>query len=89
MIEEFVKGGADMMPEVTQDNLYLLLPGKITAVVKMISSHWNVPYLKALSMFYQSKTYRNLEHEASKWWHLGPVALFEEFNTERKNGAKI
>ena len=70
-----------MIPEITQKNLYLLLPGKVTAVVEQYVETHSVTILDALRLFYQSKTYRDLEQEHTKLWHLGPVALYQEFCT--------
>jgi len=70
------------MINVNQENLYLLLPGKVTDVVTMYARAHHVSYLKALTKFYKSKTYGLLEQEGTKFWHLGPVALYEEFVSE-------
>lgn len=68
-----------MIPEITQKNLYLLLPGKVSAVVEQYVNNNSVSMLDALRLFYQSETYRELEQEHTKLWHLGPVALYQEF----------
>ena len=68
-----------MIPEITQKNLYLLLPGKVAAVVEQYVNDHSVPMLDALRSFYQSDTYRNLEQEQTKFWHYGPVALYQDF----------
>ena len=46
--------------EITQDNLYLILPG----------------------LFYRSETYKRLTDESTKYWHYGPVALYQEWMEE-------
>lgn len=33
-----------------------------------------------MKILYSSDVYARLEKEATKAWHLGPVALYEEFN---------
>lgn len=68
-----------MIPEITQKNLYLLLPGKVAAVVEQYVNDHPVSMLDALRLFYQSNTYKNLEQEDTKLWHYGPVALYQEF----------
>lgn len=35
---------------------------------------------EALTDIYNSKTYRDLEQEDTKLWHLGPVALLEHIS---------
>ena len=69
-----------MIPKITQKNLYLLLPGKVSAVVEQYVNNNSVSMLDALRLFYQSETYRDLEQEHTKLWHLGPVALYQEFS---------
>lgn len=68
-----------MIPDITDKNLYLLLPGKVAAVVKLYVEEHHVPMLEGLRQFYNSKTYHLLEKERTKLWHLGPVALYQEF----------
>ncbi|MBP3710579.1 MAG: hypothetical protein J6I73_09320 [Treponema sp.] len=64
---------------ITDKNLYVLLPGKVTAVVAFIAEDKHVHPLDALRAFYYSNTYKNLEVEKTKLWHYGPVALYEEY----------
>lgn len=66
--------------EVTNENLYLLLSGKISHLANMIMQEKNVTLIEAIKQIYNSETYRNLEDERTKMWHLGPVALYEEIN---------
>ena len=61
----------------TQDNLYLLLPGKVLAVAEMYARHHNVTLLDAMRKVYASDMYKQLEVEKTKYWHLGPVALYQ------------
>ncbi len=68
-----------MIPEITDENLYLLLPGKVTAVVQQDVEEQHTSLLDSLRKFYSSSTYRKLEKEQTKLWHLGPVALYQEF----------
>ena len=68
-----------MIPEITDKNLYLLVPGKVAAVVEQYVDDHSVPVLDGLRKFYNSSTYRKLENEQTKLWHLGPVGLYEEF----------
>jgi hypothetical protein len=65
---------------ITNDNLYLLLPGKVTHFARLYSSEHNTTPLEALRTFYRSNTYKQLEREETKLWHYGPVALYEEFS---------
>lgn len=64
---------------VTQDNLYLYLPGKIAGVAAIIAASDGCTQLEAMRRFYASATYRGLQDETTKLWHLGAVALYELF----------
>lgn len=68
-----------MNREVTNDNLHLLLPGKIVLFAERYAEEHHVSALEALRIFYHSNTYKLLEREETKLWHYGPVALYEEF----------
>lgn len=65
--------------EITQQNLYLLLPGKVSKMAEMYTEDFNVPITDALQQIYQSETYKELEQEQTKLWHYGPVALYQIF----------
>ena len=71
--------------EVTQQNLYLFLPGKIANVANIIADNDHCSVLEAMRRFYASKTYMGLQKEETKLWHLGAVALYELF---RNNAAE-
>lgn len=71
-----------MIPEITDRNLYLLLPGKVSAIVSKYVDENSVNLLDGLRKFYNSMTYKDLEREQTKTWHLGPVALYQMFADE-------
>lgn len=71
-----------MIPEITDKNMFLLLPGKVSAVVGRYVDESEVNLLDGLRKFYNSTTYKKLEREQTKMWHLGPVALYQMFNDE-------
>lgn len=64
---------------ITDKNLFLLIPGKVSNVARIYVEKYGGSMLDAIRAFYHSKTYRELEREESKYWHLGPVALYEDF----------
>jgi len=68
-----------MRADITQQNLYLIIAGKAAAVAAFIAEDENISPLEALSKFYASDTYRRLEREDTKYWHFGPVALYQEY----------
>ena len=65
--------------------LVLIVPG----VVKLISEKYSVSEIEASEKFYSSKLYEKLEDEETKLWHLSPMALFEIFDREQKDGVLI
>lgn len=65
--------------EINQQNLYLLLPGKVSKIAMMLAADFGLPISEALHRVYLSETYRLLENEKSKLWHYGPVALYQLF----------
>lgn len=75
--------------EITDKNLYLLLPGKVSMLVQFYVREHHVTLVEALKLFYNSDTYRKLADETSKMWHLGPVALYQVFTEELKLKNKI
>ena len=72
---------------ITQDNLYLILPGKVSKMAVMYAEDFGVSIIEALKLIYDSETYRELEDESTKLWHLGPVALYEILLDEIRNSS--
>lgn len=72
-----------MSVEIRQKNLYLLIPSKVSLVADFIADKENTYIVDAVRQFYDSKTYCRLEHEATKMWHMGPVAIYEELMEEK------
>lgn len=66
-----------MNREITQQNLYLLLPGKINSLAKLLVQEKGLSFFDAIDMIYKSQTYKLLEKESTKYWTYGPVALYE------------
>ena len=70
------------MIEVNQDNLHLLLPGKIHWLVEYLHDDYGYSLQDCLTRIYHSKLYKKLSLERTKYWHLGPVDLYEELKKE-------
>lgn len=68
---------------ITQDNLYLLLPSKMALMASMLSEDKDISVVDAIKKLYLSEMYKKLQDESTKYWHLGPVALYEEFLEEQ------
>lgn len=69
--------------KITQANLYLILPGKVSKMAEMYAADFGVSIIEAMRHIYNSSTYRELEDEDSKLWHYGPVALYHIFLENR------
>lgn len=67
--------------EINQSNLYLILPGKVSWMAGYAMKR-GVDVVTAIRRIYSSATYRELEVEESKMWHLGPVDLYRDFANE-------
>ena len=74
-----------MIGEINQKNLYLLLPSKVSWLASMIQKHKKVCLIDAIKEVYQSDTYQQLENEATKTWHLGPVALYQGMDLKEQH----
>ncbi len=67
------------MKAITPDQLYLILPYKVSQLSMLISKKAGMPIIDAIRTVYRSNTYRELAQEDTKLWHLGPVALYEYY----------
>lgn len=61
---------------ITQDNLHLLLPGKVAALAGFYAEDNKCSTLDALRFIYSSEFYKQLSDESTKLWHLGAVSLY-------------
>ena len=64
--------------DITQDNLYLILPSKVSRMAEMLATDSGKSIVQAVKEIYSSSVYKRLEQENTKQWHLGPVALYQE-----------
>ena len=63
---------------IDQNNVHLLLPGKMSRMAEMyIDDHESASVVDALRALYRSRMYAELERESTKLWEYGPVALYE------------
>ena len=69
-----------MINSITPEKLYLILPFKVSQLAFLLTQKLGISDREALVEIYGSETYRQLENEKTKLWHLGPVALLEYFN---------
>ena len=71
-----------MSATITQDNLHLLLPCKIGWLAQWMVEDKGVSITEAINAIYHSKLYKKLSTESTKYWHLGPVDLYEKLKPE-------
>lgn len=64
---------------ITQKNVHLLIPSKLSWMANMLAEDRDISIVEAMKILYTSEVYSRLEDESTKVWHLGPVALYEEF----------
>ena len=69
---------------ITQENLYLLLPSKMSWLATMLADDKGISIVEAIKILYTSSFYTRLADESTKLWHLGPVALCEEYLADNK-----
>lgn len=65
------------MSQITQDNLYLILPSKVSWVADMLCTDKHISVIEAMRQIYSSKMYKQLEQERTKRWYEGPVSLYQ------------
>ena len=70
------------MFQINQSNLHLLLPGKISWLVEYLHDAYGFSLQECLNRIYRSTLYKKLSTESTKYWHLGPVDLYEELKQE-------
>lgn len=68
-----------MIKAITPNKLYLILPFKVSQLAVLLAKQLGTSTREALTKIYRSNTYRQLENEKTKLWHLGPVALLEYY----------
>ncbi len=70
------------MFKINQSNLHLLIPGKICWLVEYMREDYGFPIQECLRRIYHSQLYKKLSTESTKYWHLGPVDLYNELIKE-------
>lgn len=71
-----------MSTKITQDNIHLLLPMKIGWLASWLSEDRDISVAKAVCLIYHTNLYKKLSKESTKYWHLGPVDLYNELKEE-------
>ena len=68
---------------ITQKNIHLLIPGKMSWMAQMYMQDHKTSVVDAIRYIYKSPTYIALEQEKTKLWECGPVALYEMLEKEK------
>lgn len=55
---------------------------KIGWLAPWLSEDKGISIAEATNRIYHSKLYKKLSTESTKYWHLGPVDLYNELKTE-------
>ena len=74
--------------QVTQKNLYNLIPPKAAKITTMLRKDRNMAVKQALLTFYSSNAYKLLEREETKLWHRSPAQIFAEHLTRPNHPRK-
>lgn len=70
------------MTEINQNNVHLLIPGKVMWLVEYLHDDYDLTLQQSLDRIYHSTLYKKLSTESTKYWHLGPVDLYTELKKE-------
>lgn len=65
-----------------QEDVRMFLPSKIMWMVEYLHDDFNLSIQDALARIYNSNLYKKLSTESTKYWHLGPVDLYDELLQE-------
>ena len=77
-----------MIPEITQKNVHLFIPFKVSKISVQIAKNENLPIAKAVAKFYRSNTAKLLEDESSKLWHDGWGGIYDLYKIENAKEEK-
>lgn len=70
------------MFQINQSTLHFLLPGKVSWLVEYMNDDYGLSLQDCLNRIYHSQLYKKLSTESTKYWHLGPVDLYNELKKE-------
>lgn len=73
-----------MIPEITQKNVHIFIPYKVSKISGQIAKNENLPIAKAVAKFYRSNIAKLLEDESTKLWHDGWVGIYDLYKNENE-----
>ena len=65
-----------------------IVPIKISRLAEHVAGKKHISLEDALSYIYMNPLYASLYDEGPKWWYLSTEALYEEFETARKEASR-
>lgn len=71
-----------MIGDITQQNLYLIIPSKVSRIADILATKENISLIDAIKKVYASSTYKKLSQESTKMWHESPVDLYYDIVKE-------
>ena len=71
------------MFQINQNNVHLLLPGKISWLVEYLHDDYGYTLKESLDHIYHSTLYKKLSTADTHYWQLSPVDLYDELKRER------
>jgi hypothetical protein len=72
--------------EIESARFSMLLTSLASQTIKEIAVRHNVPELEAARLFYNSKVYKMLENEKTKFWHFSYMSLCMMYDEEKEKG---
>lgn len=77
-----IRGGKMMRPKVTQQNVHLFIPDKVSKICGQLIRDYNMTVNQAIAKVYASKVYETLSRESSKLWQEGWVYIYQLLKEE-------
>lgn len=72
-----------MIPEITQNNVHVFIPYKVSKICNYICENEKISPLQAIKRFYGTRTALLLGQEDTKLWQLGWVCLYQMYREEQ------
>lgn len=66
-----------------------IVPIKISRLAEYVSQRKHISLEEALAYIYINPMYDNLYDEGAKWWYLSTEALYEEFESARRDDCRF
>lgn len=71
------------LPAITQNNVHIFIPRKVAYITKRLNQEKHTNVKDSVLLFYNSRTYRQLEQESTKLWQDNVKQLYADFIHEQ------